>query len=312
MTVTVHPSAKKVVCLGNAVIDFVFEVDTIPTDAGKHRARSFRMVGGGPAATAAVAVSKLGGTAELIARVGDDATAGLITAELEAADVVCRHVRRFQGVTSSVSTVFVDARGERLIVNHLDPSLPGGSDWIPDVAELGADAVLADTRWPAGAFHVLRRAAALGLPGVLDADSPVAPAEEAIASASHIAFSVQGLVEYAGSSDVPGSLTRVAAKTGAWCCVTRGRRGVLMSVDGQLTEVPAFEVNVVDTLGAGDVWHGSFALALAEGRRELDAVLFANAAASLKCKRAGGRAGVPTRTELAAFMARHPEDQSCN
>jgi sulfofructose kinase len=62
----------------------------------------------------------------------------------------------------------------------------------------------------------------------------------------------------------------------------------------------------VDTLGAGDVWHGAFALALAEGRPEPAAVRFASAAAALKVQRAGGRAGAPTRGELEAFLATQP------
>ena len=312
MTVDARLCANKVVCLGNAVHDFVFDVDVIPGSAGKHRARGFRMVGGGPAATAAVTVSKLGGTVELIARVGADHAADLIISELESAGVNCRHIRRFEGVTSSVSSVFVDRSGERLIVNHLDPALPSDAAWIPAVNDLEAKVVLADTRWPPGAARMLRDAAAAGVPGVLDADAPVAPAEEAVGLASHIAFSVQGLLEYTESTDVCDALQRVASKTRAWCCVTRGEQGVLIASNDALTEVPAFDVDVVDTLGAGDVWHGAFALALAEGRGEVDAVSFANAAAALKCRRRGGRAGVPDRKELTAFIARRTEEQSCN
>ena len=64
---------------------------------------------------------------------------------------------------------------------------------------------------------------------------------------------------------------------------------------------------MVDTLGAGDVFHGSFALALDEGRSVDDALWFANAAAALKCTRAGGRAGIPTRAEVDGFLASGPE-----
>jgi sulfofructose kinase len=64
-----------------------------------------------------------------------------------------------------------------------------------------------------------------------------------------------------------------------------------------LQRVPAFAVTAVDTLGAGDVWHGAFALALAEGDSELAAVRAASAAAAIKVTRHGGRAGAPTRAE---------------
>jgi sulfofructose kinase len=66
--------------------------------------------------------------------------------------------------------------------------------------------------------------------------------------------------------------------------------------------VPAFVVTAVDTLGAGDVWHGAFALALAEGEDEPAAVRAASAAAAIKVTRHGGRAGAPTRAERDALL----------
>jgi len=69
--------------------------------------------------------------------------------------------------------------------------------------------------------------------------------------------------------------------------------------------MPAYRVDVVDTLGAGDVFHGAYALALAEGRAVADAARFANAAAAIKCTRASGRRGIPSRAEVDAWIARH-------
>jgi sulfofructose kinase len=77
-------------------------------------------------------------------------------------------------------------------------------------------------------------------------------------------------------------------------------------VGGEIRHDRAFDVPVVDTLGAGDVWHGAFALALAEGLRETDAIRFASAAAALKVQRSGGRAGAPARAELDDFLAARP------
>jgi len=66
---------------------------------------------------------------------------------------------------------------------------------------------------------------------------------------------------------------------------------------------PAFAVRAVDTLGAGDVFHGAFALAIGEGMPERRAVRFANAAAALKCTRfGGGRGGAPSRAEVERFL----------
>ena len=306
-----RPKPVSVVCLGHAVQDFVFSIDTIPDSAGKYRA------GGLSLPSEAVRRRRrrsrslnLAAPLSSFRVLGDDRSADLITHELEAAGVDCTYVRRFSAATSSVSAVLVDADGERMIVNHLDPDLPNEPEWLPDVEKLNARAVLADTRWPAGASRILRRAAVLGLPAVLDADAPVAPAEEALRAATHVAFSTQGLSEYAGSSNYDAALQQVARSTGAWCCVTQGADGVLIADGPRTAHVPAFEVNVVDTLGAGDVWHGAFALALAEGRNATAAVQFASAAAALKCQRSGGRDGVPNRAELESFLKLHTKEFS--
>src|SRR5688572_15628349 len=107
----------RVFCVGHAVQDFVFRVSRLPDRAEKYRAQGFEAVGGGPAATAAVAISKLGGRALLAARVGDDCTADILIGELERYGVDCTYVRRFKDCSSSVSGVMVDASGERMIVN---------------------------------------------------------------------------------------------------------------------------------------------------------------------------------------------------
>jgi len=80
--------------------------------------------------------------------------------------------------------------------------------------------------------------------------------------------------------------------------VTDGEHGALWRADKARGHQPASTVDAVDTLAAGDVFHGAFVLALAEGRNENEALRFASAAAALKCTRFGGIAGTPTRTEV--------------
>lgn len=293
-----------VLCVGHAVQDFIFSVPEIPTAAEKHRATAFASAGGGPAATAAVSVARLGGHALLAARLGADPVADLIEAELIAYGVDCRYLRRFPGCASSVSAVFVDRRGERLIVNHLDRSIPAGHDWLPYLPATAVRAVLGDTRWPEGTLAALEAARAAGMPAVLDADRPIPPDGVLLRAATHVAFSQDALRDYTGESDPLRALQATGLE--AWCCVTVGAEGVHVLDHGVHRHLPAFRVPVVDTLGAGDVWHGAFALALAEGRPELEAARFASAAAALKVQRAGGRAGAPTRAELDLFLSSNP------
>lgn len=178
-----------------------------------------------------------------------------------------------------------------------------GTEWLA-AADLGQfDAALSDTRWPQCGAAVLGRARERGVPGVLDAEAPIALAEGALMLASHIAFSAQGLRDYAGHSDLAKGLREVARATGAWVCVTDGAKGVLWLDGDDVRSVPAVAVVAVETLGAGDVWHGAFTLKLAEGEREEAAIRYANAAAAFKCAGNGGRASYPRRADVGAFLS---------
>lgn len=287
---------------GVAVVDFVFSVDQMPRRPEKYRARDAAIVGGGCAANAAVAVARLGGNACLASRLGDDQIADMIVAGLEDEGVDCALCKRFEGKRSSFSSVFVDEPGERQIVNFRDEGISFDPEWLERAIPTEFDAVLADTRWPDGARIVLSAAKQHQRPGVLDAEAPMQGAEEAIRLASHVAFSAQGLRDFTGQADLEAGLSATAQQTEAWICVTDGDAGVTWLEKGEFMTFPAFSVDAIDTLGAGDVWHGAFALGLGEGQSEIEAIRFASAVAAIKCTRFGGRSGVPDRNETEAFL----------
>jgi sulfofructose kinase len=291
----------RVLTVGVAVVDFVMNVDDIPTAAAKYRANDAQIVGGGCGASAAVAINRLGGDALLIARLGNDEIADMIIDQLTQEGVDCQRVRRFKGRRSSFSSVFVDRDGERLIMNYRDHAMPGDADWM-DPQDLEFAAALADTRWPAGAESAMRLARDRGKPGVMDAEAPLAGLDDALAAASHVFFSAQGLREYAATEDLSAGLAIVEQRLGDVVGVTDGVQGVRWRCKGHEHHQPAFRVDVVDTLGAGDVWHGACALALGEKMPLEQAIQFSNAVAALKCTRLGGRAGSPMRQDVENFM----------
>lgn len=286
----------RVLCVGSSVVDFVFRLDALPTRPEKLRALDARIVGGGCAANAAVAVARLGGEAWLAARLGDDAVGRMVVAGVEAEGVDCSLVRLTPGARSAFSSVYIDAGGERQVVSFRGEGLDDNPDLIGAAPAL--DAVLADTRWTPGNLASLELARNRGIPGVLDAEAPIDPA--LLATASHVAFSRQGLVSV--SFGAPAEAL-AALDLAAWACVTDGADGV--HVRGG-PHIPAPRVEAVDTLGAGDVWHGAFVLRIAEGADEMEAIRFANAAAVLKCARPWGREGCPTRAETERFLKETP------
>jgi sulfofructose kinase len=295
-------------CIGHAVQDYVFTLPSLPEGGRKFRARGFDCVGGGPAATAAVAIARLGGEAKLAARLGDDSVADTIIEELQGYGVDCSGVRRWPGCRSSLSAVMIDDRGERMIVNYRDPGLPDDASWLAGIA--GFDVLLADSKWPAGAIAGFAAARRIGAPAVLDADDPAPDDPALLRGATHIAFSADGLCGLSGETDLAAGLRAIRKRTDAWLCVTDGARGVLVADEAGISSVEAFEVTAVDTLAAGDVWHGAFALALAEGAAEKAAVRFASAAAAIKVTRRGGRAGAPDRADVETLLASNDKRES--
>jgi sulfofructose kinase len=269
----------------------------------KYRASDSALTTGGCALNAAAAVARLGGAAHLAGAIGADAFGDLLVAEIEGEGVATGLVTRVPGAPTARSAVIVGPDGGRTIVNHRDPRLFDAEPSLPDPFPF--DAALADTRWPRGAALVLAAARSARKPAVLDAEAPVAEAAGALQVASHVAFSEQGLADWAGTTDQAAALARAATQLGAWVCVTRGPEPVLVHDGKGLTEVPAFAVEAVDTLGAGDVWHGAFALFLAEGLAEADAVRRASAVAALKASRFGGRGALPDRNRLEHFLKEH-------
>ena len=296
---------KRILCIGNSVLDQVYTVPRLPKEPGKNFATAFLEVGGGPAATGSVAVARLGHYAKLWSRIGDDAAADSIQKELRHYGVDTGGMYRAPGVVSPIAAVIVDGEGERTIVCFNDKNLPLDAHWLPLDEVASFDCVLGDVRWARGVAETFTKAAACGVPTVFDGD--LCPDEEDIrtlaALAGHAIFSESGLRQCSGESDPEAGLKKVAAAISGVPYVTMGDKGCLWMEDGALRHIPAFRVKVVDTTGAGDVFHGAFAVALAEGRKGGDALRFASGAAALKCTVPGGRAGIPDRPALDKFLA---------
>ncbi len=290
-----------VLCIGIAVLDHVFQVEAMPTRPEKFRSHAMATVGGGIAANAAVAVARQGGRGLLVTRLGEDDVGRIILDALAAEGVDVSLSRRFPGLRSPLSCILVDRQGERLIVSYSDGAIPDATDWLPARLPDGIDAVLGDTRWESGSRHMFALARAGRRIAVLDADRK--PADAAIMDeATHAAVSLQACIEMTGETNAGLGVEALRRRHSSWLAVTDGENGVYWTDGDRVRHTPAFRVKTVDTLGAGDTWHGAFALALAEGMGEERAVRYASAVAALKCTRFGGRDGIPSRSEVEQFL----------
>jgi sulfofructose kinase len=298
---------KRIICVGHAAIDRIYRIDSFPVRPTKIRALEHLEAGGGMAANAAAAIARLGGTVELWSRVGDDDNGVKIRRSLTSAGIDTRYVQSFEDNRSSTSVILVDGNGERMIVGSRDVNMPSSTEWLPleRIAEAGA--VLADLRWLEATRVVFEAARRAGVPTILDADLGGREAlDDIIALSDFAVFSEQALEEYTAEEAVVDRLRRVAALGPRHAGVTLGPQGYAWLENDKLEQFPAFKVEVVDTTGAGDAFHGAFALGVAEGRPIREIVRRASATAALKCSRLGGRAGLPTVDELAGFLLANP------
>lgn len=295
-----------VICVGTTTVDQVLEIDEMPRQAIKVTARHHFKRGGGPAATAAVACARLQQPVELWSRLGDDAEAAFLCERLRHHGVGIDGVKCSGEMDTISAVVIVDRQGERLIVGHDHTDLPASPAHLPlqDIAKAGA--VLADINWHEASFAVLDAAAAAGVPSVLDAEvTDPARLLELARRASLPVFSEDGFaLASAGAQPDAKGCEALSRRLGGTFGVTLGARGSLWWVDSRLTLVPALPVSVLDTTGAGDVFHGALAAGLAEGRSVIDAARFASAAASLKCGLGNGWDGMPERRAVVEAAAR--------
>jgi sulfofructose kinase len=197
----------------------------------------------------------------------------------------------------------IDPSGERTIVTFRDPKL-----WhvkLPDFDTLLDDchAILTESRCAEFCTELCAEAVRRGIPVIVDVDRAMSLREGLLNASTHLVFSSEPLQETADVSDDGAALKKIAKLTKSFLAGTRGARGTIwLDEHGQLQETPAFPVHTVDTLGAGDVFHGAFALAITEGQELREALRFASAAAALKCTRFGGAFAAPQRSEVTALL----------
>jgi sugar/nucleoside kinase (ribokinase family) len=303
--------ALRILCTGIAALDEVFRVCEFPQADGKTMATEFVSVGGGCAANAAVTIARLGGRASFAGPLGGpagkEAIGDRLLAGLAREKVDCSSCVRVRGVSSSISAIFVNACGERSIVNHcndrLEAALPTNVDRLVE----SVDVVLADNRFPEFVWPICKAAHQRDIPVVLDVDKPTRTSDRLFQVASHIIFSSEGLRVTVGTDDLAAALAVVGRHTRSFLAVTDGPNDVIWRDGDALRRMSTFKVDSVDTLAAGDVFHGGFALALAEGQGVLQAMRFAAAAAAVKCTRFGGSAVTPLRSEVNAFLRQHAQ-----
>jgi sulfofructose kinase len=247
----------------------------------------------------------LGGRASMCGPMGDakESASRYIFDQLGHEGIETEHIVHMPGLVTPISGIMIDPSGERTIVTFRDPQLwkvelPSADTLLDDCA-----AILVESRCAEFSTDLCAEARRRGIPVVVDVDRAMSLSEGLLTASSHLVFSSEPLQETADVDDDGAALKKIAKLTPSFLAGTRGARGTIWLDDqGQLQETPAFPVHTVDTLGAGDVFHGAFTLGITEGQDLRKALRFASAAAALKCTRFGGAFAAPQRAEVEALL----------
>lgn len=296
--------------LGVSTVDLLTLVEDFPSQEGIQRALDLSLQGGGPVATALVALARLGARVGMIDAVGDDWRGRVILEEYEREGVSTSYVRQLSGRTSALACVLIRQRdGQRSIV------------WYPgSVPELGsadlADIPLEQTpllHVNGRHFEACLEAAArvLGAGGRVSFDGGAdrfRPELRRLVPLSNICIVARDFAEkYTGQPEPAQAAEALRAEGPALIVITDGIRGSwIRQTNGGLLHQPAYRVPVADTTGCGDSFHGAFLFGLVR-RWALDQTArFASAAAALNARSLGGRRGLPTLAEVEAFLSTDP------
>ena len=296
----------RILCVGMPVRDLTFRVGGVPARGSKENATHFDEICGGNALNAAIGIVRLGGRASVCGPMGDarETSSRFIFDKLAHEGIETTHIVHMAGLVTPISAVLVDPSGERTIVTFRDPELwkvrlPPTETLLDDCA-----AILTESRCAEFCTELCAEAVRRGIPVIVDVDRAMSLREGLLNASSHLVFSSEPLRETADIADDAKALKKVAKLTPSFLAGTRGPRGTIwLDEKGAIQETPAFPVHTVDTLGAGDVFHGAFALAITEKQELRQALRFASAAAALKCTRFGGAFAAPQRAEVEELLS---------
>ncbi len=295
---------SKIIGIGACVLDTLITLPTYPAEDTKLRATAVRSAGGGPAATGLVAAAKLGESAGYIGVLSADGNGDFLRQDFEKYGVSTAHIDLVGGCRAFTSTVWLAAdtasrtcvfdRGtlpalqlntaKKAAIREAQVLLIDGNEM--DAAEAACQlAKETDTTvlYDCGGLYE-------GVERLLALTDVMIPSEEFALGHSH-----QSTAEAAAQWLFDTYHPRVVV-------ITQGKNGGLLYDGTTVIHYPAFPVEVVDSNGSGDVFHGAFAAALCKGYDYHKACIFASAVSAIKCTGIGSRASVPSMATVKTFL----------
>jgi ribokinase len=307
--------SKPIVVVGSVNLDLSVRSPRIPGPGETILGSGFGIFTGGKGANQAAAAARLGHPTFLVACLGDDPFAATLLADLHAAGVSTEAVMRVQN-HSGVALIVAAESGENSII-----VAPGANQSVsPDHLErfsyliAGAAVVLTQLEIPPETIEALAAMTArLGVPLILD-PAPARPlSPQTLANTdwltpneSEAQLLIGGKVSRFTEPELRDVADHFLTLGPRNLLLKLGERGVYLATrEGDRLLIPAYPVTAVDTTGAGDAFNGGFAVSLTQGASPLEAARFASAVAAISVTRHGALPSLPSRNEVAAFVAEH-------
>ncbi len=292
-----------VVGIGQCAWDMLAVVDRFPQSDTKKEVLVWEEQGGGPVATALVTLSRLGVSCRFYGVTGDDREGGAIRQSLLEEGVDVTGLVKRPNATSQTAFIAIDkSMGTRTIFWKRPSGDPLRLEELPPDFLDGAEFLLLDGLMKDVSLFAARQAKKAGISVMLDAGR----VREGLLELARACDFVVGSEEFArelGWKDDPASFRQEVRKRGfGITTITLGGRGSVTFAGDEVFSCPAFSVETKDTTGAGDVFHGGYLYGLLQKWPPKDAVRFASAVAAIKCRKLGGRAGIPTLSEVQQFL----------
>ncbi len=292
--------------LGQCALDNLFIIDSFPVPDTKKEVLEWTIAGGGPVATALVSLSRLGIACSFFGITGDDETGEKIRKSLLTENINIEGLLKRAGADSQVAFIAIEKEtGKRTIFWKRPSAKPLSPNELPDDFLDNTDFLLLDGLMSEASIYAAKKARDKKIPVMLDAGRM----REGIIELAHLSDYVVCSEEFArefssntGHFNPEKTILQMTAFNVKAATITLGDKGNITAAGDEIFRTPPFSVDVVDTTGAGDVFHGGYIYGLLQKWDIREVVRFASAFAALKCRALGGRAGIPGLNEVENFL----------
>ena len=296
----------KIVGIGRSSVDFLGIIDEYPLPDTKTLMEEFSIQGGGPCATALVTLKRLGCQCYFISKISDDFFGKFMLEELQKEGVNTDGVIIDSGKLSQYACILVEpVRGRRTIFWTQGTVSSIEASEIKWELFKNCDAFHYDGHFIPATIKILERISNSNIVTSYDAGTWREGSDFLVRYTNLLAATPQFALSYTNKDDVFEAVVKMRKHKVVYSAITLGSEGSIGFDGRRIYTVTAFPVNVIDTTGAGDVFHGAFLFAFLKGWDLKESLIFANAVSAIKCTKLGGRPGIPTLNQAIEFIKKN-------